>query len=78
MASLNYNYTAYDDFEALATKQPELGERLIKEYGKEESWMHNPLTVYNTVRDYATYEVLSQRRLHQSRHNYMHTASNVL
>lgn len=61
MASLNYNYTTYDDFKTLATKQPELGERLVKEYGKEGSWMHNPLTVYNTVRDYAVYEVLEDK-----------------
>ena len=61
MVSLNYNYTTYDDFKTLIAKQPELGERLVKEYGKEGSWMHNPLTVYKTVRDYATYEVLEDK-----------------
>lgn len=61
MTSLNYNYTTYDDFATLATKQPELSGRLVKEYGKEGSWMHNPLTVYKTVRDYAIYEVLEDK-----------------
>ncbi|MCS8611920.1 hypothetical protein [Lactobacillus helveticus] len=61
MTALNYNYTTYDDFTALAIKQPELGRRLVKEYGKEGNWMHNPLTVYQTVRDYAIYEVLEDK-----------------
>ena len=58
MTELNYNYTTYDD---LAIKQPELGRRLVKKYGKDGSWMHNPLTVYPTVRDYAIYEVLEDK-----------------
>ncbi|EGF34942.1 hypothetical protein AAULH_13326, partial [Lactobacillus helveticus MTCC 5463] len=33
----------------------------VKEYGKEGNWMHNPLTVYQTVRDYAIYEVLEDK-----------------
>lgn len=61
MTTLNYNYTTYDDFATLATKQPELSRRLVKEYGKEGNWMHNPLTVYKTVRDYAIYEVLEDK-----------------
>lgn len=61
MTTLNYNYTTYDDFATLTTKQPELSERLVKEYGKEGSWMYNPLTVYKTVRDYAIYEVLEDK-----------------
>lgn len=61
MTSLNYNYTTYNDFATLAAKQPELSGRLVKEYGKEGSWMHNPLTVYKTVRDYAIYEVLEDK-----------------
>lgn len=55
MTTLNYNYTIYNDFATLATKQPELSERLVEEYGKEGIWLYNPLTVYKTVRDYATY-----------------------
>ena len=61
MTELNYNYTTYDDFKELAIKQPELGRRLVKEYGKEGSWMHNTLTVFKTVRDYAIYEVLEDK-----------------
>lgn len=61
MTELNYNCTTYDNFKALAIKLPELGKRLITEYGKEGSWMHNPLTVYPTVRDYAIYEVLEDK-----------------
>lgn len=61
MTTLNYNYTTYDDFATLATKQPELSRRLVKEYDKEGSWLHNPLTVYKTVRDYAIYEVLEDK-----------------
>lgn len=61
MTELNYNYITYDDFTALAIKHPELGSRLVKEYGKDGSWMHNPLTVYQTIRDYAIYEVLEDK-----------------
>lgn len=61
MTTLSYNYTTYNNFAALATKQPELSRSLVKEYGKEGSWMHNPLTVYKTVRDYAIYEVLEDK-----------------
>lgn len=38
-----------------------MSEHLVEEYGKEENWMHNPLTVYKTVRDYAIYEVLEDK-----------------
>lgn len=45
MTALNYNYITYNDFNELVIKHPELGSHLVKEYGKDESWMNNAITL---------------------------------